>query len=208
MSLDTYANLKAEVADWLNRTDLTTQVPTFITLAEAEMKRKLRIATTRTTITISAEETTLPADTAELRSISLESASPSQDLPFRFGTPEMLAERRARNAAVTGRPTGAIVVGSTLVVSPVPDQSYTARITYFTQVIPLSDSVTTSDVLTDAPDAYLYGALLQSAAYLEHDERIPVWQEKFDKAIDQLNVARENQEHGASVRAVRGGLRW
>ena len=36
MALDgTYAGLKASVADWLNRADLTAVVPDFITLAEA-----------------------------------------------------------------------------------------------------------------------------------------------------------------------------
>lgn len=34
MALDTYTNLKAEIASYLNRSDLTTYIPDFITLAE------------------------------------------------------------------------------------------------------------------------------------------------------------------------------
>ena len=37
MALTTYTELKAAIADWLNRSDLTSQIPDFITLAEAEM---------------------------------------------------------------------------------------------------------------------------------------------------------------------------
>jgi hypothetical protein len=203
MSFTTYALLQTAVADWLNRTDLTSQIPDFITLAEAEMQRRLRRTTVRGTITISAEETTLAAAVAELRSIHLETGNPTRDLPLRIGTPEMVAERRARNSAVTGRPTDAAVLGRTLVVAPVPDQSYTARIVYYSALSPLSALNTSNAVLVEAPDAYLFGALLQAAPYLQHDERIPVWQSKFDAAIDSLNNVRDREEHSASIRNVR-----
>lgn len=203
MSFSNYTDLKAAVADWLNRTDLTTQIPDFIGLAEAELKRRLRRTSTRTTLSISTESTTLPSDVAELRSIYLESGSPTQDTPIRIVTPEMFAERRARGGAVAGRPTDAMILGGTLYVQPVPDQTYTARIIYFTSISPLTASNTTNVVLTEAPDAYLFGTLLQAEPFLEHDERIPLWREKFDRAIDQLNLVRESEEYHASVRSIR-----
>jgi len=43
MSLDTYANLQLEIADYLNRSDLTTNIPTFIKLAESKINRDLRL---------------------------------------------------------------------------------------------------------------------------------------------------------------------
>ena len=203
MALSTYSDLKASVADWLNRTDLTNQVVDFISLAEAEMKRRLRRSSTRTTISISSEETALPADCAELRAISLESSSPQRDAPLNLCTPEMLAETRARNSGVAGRPTDAAFMAGNLVVSPVPDQTYTARIFYFTQLTPLSNSAPTNAVLAEAPDAYLYGALLQAEPFLEHDERVGLWQQKFDRAIDQLNEVRVREEYSASLKDVR-----
>lgn len=203
MSLTSYTNLQAAVADWLNRTDLTAQIPDFISLCEAEMKRRLRRTSTRTTLTISSESTTLPSDVAELRTIYLESASPTEDTPIRIGTPEQFAERRARGGAVVGRPSDAMVLGGTLYVAPAPDQAYTARIIYFTSITPLSGSVSTNAVLAEAPDAYLYGTLLQAEPFLEHDERAPLWKAKFDAAIDQLNYVRESEEYHASVRDVR-----
>ena len=42
MALSTYTELKASVADWLNRTDLTSVIPDFIALAEAQIERTLR----------------------------------------------------------------------------------------------------------------------------------------------------------------------
>lgn len=203
MSLDSYTNLKLSVADWLNRTDLTLQIPDFIDLAEAEMMRRLRRTSTRTTLSISTEATVLPTDVAELRSIYLESGFPSQDNPIRLCTPEMYAERRARNQNVAGRPTDAMVLGGTLYVQPIPDATYTARIIYFAQLTPLSASVATNAILNEAPDAYLFGALLQAAPFLEDEAKMAVWQSKFDNAIEQLNMVRENEEYHASIRDVR-----
>ncbi len=203
MALNSYTNLKSAIADWLNRTDLTTQIPDFITLAEAEMKRRLRRSSTRANLTISAYETTLPSDAAELRSIRLVSGDAYRDYPLRVGSKEMVDERNARGAGETGRPDTACIFGSKLLVAPQPDQSYTAEIVYFTQLTPLSDSVTTNTILTEAPDAYLFGALLQSAPFLEDEDRIPVWKQKFDDAIEQLNDVRTREEYGASFRAIR-----
>lgn len=203
MSLDTYSNLQTEIADWLARTDLTARIPTFITLAEVEIKRRLRRTSVAGTLTVSAETVAIPVAIAELRSISLVSSSPSLDYPIRICTPEMLAERKARNAGIAGRPTDMAVMGSNFVFSPAPDQSYTANIFYFSSLTPLSGSVATNTVLIEAPDAYLFGALLQAEPFLEHDERMATWQGKFDNAIDQLNNVRDREEYAASIRDVR-----
>ena len=41
MPLSNYSELQASVADWINRDDLTDQIPDFITLCEASMQRRL-----------------------------------------------------------------------------------------------------------------------------------------------------------------------
>lgn len=202
MALSTYSELQASVAGWLNRSDLTVVIVDFVALAEATIKRRLRRRTARASIPIASASVTLPADCAELRSISFVSTSYGQDLPIRIGTPEQLAEVRARHSA-TGRPVQAAVIGAQLVFAPAPDAVYTADITYFQQLTPLTASAPSNVVLTEAPDAYLFGALLQAAPYLAHDERIPVWQSRFDAAIDELNAVREHEELNASVRPVR-----
>ena len=75
MALTTYTELKASVADWLNRTDLTTEIPDFISLAEAQMERTLRTRQmlTRTTLTVDSEFETTPADFLEVRALKLTS---------------------------------------------------------------------------------------------------------------------------------------
>lgn len=194
-----YTELKASVAEALNRTDLSGAIPGFIRLAEAEIDRVLRRTSTRATINVSAASTTLASGIAELRSVRLVTASHHQDVPLDVVTPEMLAFRKAGYSA-TGRPRVAAVVGSNLLLAPAPDQAYSAEVIYFPALSKLSDSNTTNVVLTEAPDLYFYGALKHSAPFLEHDERLPMWKALSDAAIEQLHARREREEHGANMR--------
>ena len=43
MALTTYAELQTAVANYLARTDLTSQIPDFIYIAETRLRRQLRI---------------------------------------------------------------------------------------------------------------------------------------------------------------------
>ena len=69
---------------------------------------------------------------------------------------------------------------------------------YRASVPALSDSVTTNWLLTSAPDAYLYGALLQAAPYLSDDNRIGVWGSLYENAITELNADSDKAKHGGS----------
>ena len=42
MALTTYTGLKASIADFLNRDDLTSVIPDFVALAEAQINRDIR----------------------------------------------------------------------------------------------------------------------------------------------------------------------
>ena len=42
MAITTYSELQSAVADWLNRDDLTSVIPNFIELAEADLTRNLQ----------------------------------------------------------------------------------------------------------------------------------------------------------------------
>lgn len=203
LTLDTYTNLQATIGVWLDRTDLTDSIPAFIDLAEAEIDRVLRRTVSRQTITINSEATTLSATIAELRSIRLVTGSPTRDTAMDVITPEMLADVRARHGAVPGRPVAASVINGQIVVAPAPDTAYTAEIVAYLGLVPLSSTNATNVILTEAPDLYLYGALKHSAPFLQHDERLPLWTQLFQDALDQLHARRERQEHGANMRPMR-----
>jgi hypothetical protein len=203
MALDTYANLGAAVADWLNRTDLSVPILDFITLAEAKIRRQVRRKTVRATMTISSESTALPVDLAELRSAYPMTGSVALDQPLVQGTPEILATIRASANGVAGRPQAVAVIDDQLVVAPVPDQTYTLQITYYQTLAPLSMANPSNSILAEAPDIYLYGALAEAEPYLEHDERIATWKGLYNDAVTDLNNVREKEESTMSWKRAR-----
>ena len=73
MALGNYTELQASIADFLNRSDLTLVIPDFITMAEADMNRTLRIKdmSVRTRAPLSGQYLKLPPDFLGVRNIEL-----------------------------------------------------------------------------------------------------------------------------------------
>jgi hypothetical protein len=90
------------------------------------------------------------------------------------------------------------MTGAQFELYPVPDDIYTGELLYFAKIPALSDAATTNWLLTDSPDAYLYGALVHSAPYLKDDARIQVWAALYQSAIDNLNASSDNARHSGT----------
>jgi hypothetical protein len=187
MALSTYSELKSSVADWLNRDDLTTAIADFISLAEAQMERKLRTRQmlVRSNATIDTEYAAVPDDFLEAKSFKL-STNPVTALGFE--TIDSL-DNLSWNYPSASKPRFFSVVGGQFRFLPVPDSSYTGELAYYAKLSKLSTSNTTNWLLTAAPDAYLYGTLMQAAPYLKDDARIATWSALYSSALEDLQVA-------------------
>lgn len=187
MALSTYSGLKTSVADWLNRDDLTTAIADFISLAEAQMERKLRTRQmlVRANATIDTEYAAVPDDFLEAKSFKL-STNPVTALGFE--TIDSL-DNLSWNYPSASKPRFFSVVGGQFRFLPVPDSSYTGELAYYAKLSKLSDSNTTNWLLTSAPDAYLYGTLMQAAPYLKDDARIATWSALYSSALEDLQIS-------------------
>jgi hypothetical protein len=185
MSFSDYTGLLSAVASWMRRADLTVQIPDFISLAEAELNRRLRAPQmlSRTPLTISSETTALPADFLSVR--SLRNTTTAQVL--RAVSPETMDDDRATYDYSAGDPLRYCVEGLNLRVSPVPGDSVSASLLYYA-ALPALASSSTNWLLTLYPDAYLYAALLQGALYLRSDERVPMWSAALDRIVSEINT--------------------
>ena len=194
MALTTYTELKASIADWLNRTDLTTTIPDFISLAEAQIERTLRTRQmiVRANASFDSEYGAVPADFLETKSLKLTSTNPLTPLAF-LSIDDMDAARSHYTAS--GRPRFFSVVGGQFRISPTPDATYTAELIYFAKLSKLSSTVASNWLLTSSPDIYLYGSLLQAAPYLQDDARIQTWATLYERALNDLRTA---DDRGAS----------
>ena len=184
MALDTYANLKTAVGDFLNREDLTSAIGDFIALAEAQMQREIRHwrMEKRATATVSDRYTALPSDFHEPVSLYIDGANPSlQPIPQ-----HQMQDKRSSTADATGVPRFYCITAGEIELYPTPS-SGTLELYYLAQIPSLSATNASNWLLEEAPDAYLYGALLQSAPYLMDDERLAVWSGLYLAAITALN---------------------
>jgi hypothetical protein len=188
MALTTYTELKTSIGDWLNRTDLTSAIADFISLAEAQIERQLRTRQmiTRSNADISTEYAALPGDFLETKSFKLTSTNPVT--PLIFQTIDALDDL-SRTLSYPSRPKYFGIVGGQIRVVSTPDTTYTTELIYYSKLSKLSSTVSTNWLLSASPDIYLYGSLLQAAPYLQDDARIPMWSNLYDRALTDLQTA-------------------
>ena len=202
MALTTYTELKASVADWLNRSDLTAAIPDFISLAEAQIERTLRTRQmiVRANASFNVEFGATPADFLEVRSFKLSGTNPPT--PLSFMTIDALDAESTKFTA-SGRPKFFGIVGGQFRLVPTPDSNYATELTYYAKLSKLSASVATNFILSASPDIYLYGALLQAAPYLQDDNRISVWATLYERALNDLQTADDRASTSGGVLLTR-----
>ena len=205
MSFTSYSDLQTTIAGYLARTDLTTQIPDFIRLAETRLRRDLRIRQmlkSVTTATVAADSTVeLPSDFLEVRDFVVV-GNPVQ--PLNYFSPSAF-NRNTRTWEI-GKPNSYTVLANDFQLSPVPDAVYTVQLFYFAAPTFLSDSNTSNVFLANTPDALLYGALLEAAPYLMDDARINTWGTMFDRAMASITRSDEQGQYSGVPLAIKTTL--
>ena len=203
MAIGTYAQLKTAVANWLDRSDLTDRIPEFITLAEARFNRELRIRDMETVSTAistvaGTREYSLPTGFVQMKEFHL---STDPLTPLAYITPEMMTRLWAGSAQA--KPQVFTIIADKVRLGPGPDAVYTTSMLYYKTFTALSDSATTNDMLTNNPDVYLYGTLLEAEPFIMNDQRIPVWLGAFDKAVASIqNQDNKDRHSGSNLRVM------
>ena len=191
----TYSELKTRIASYLNRSDLTSELDGFIDQTEAELNRMLRTADMVKRATATAELQYLSLPTDWLEAINVEIAS-NNFQPVLQQSIESLDMYRAANDNQTGQPIYFALVDNTMEFAPSPDKSYTLQLTYYARLASLSDSNTTNFVSNNHPDVYLYGALKHASIFLMEDDRVALFSNLFDKALEEMRMEQEYREFG------------
>ena len=204
MALNTYTSLKASIANWLNRSDLTAEIQDdFIKLTEADLNSKLRVRSmiAQTNITINAETAALPTDFLQIRNFYI--LSGQTKTPLVYTTPASMDT--TSGTSTTGLPTTFTILGDTLRFSPKPDATYTAVMNYFKKFPALSSTNATNYILENHPAIYLYGSLFHAANFLGgiNPQQIQTWQQMFATALERLELNDREDEYNGSPLQVR-----
>ena len=203
MAIGTFAQLKTAAANWLDRSDLTDRIPEFIVLAEARFNRILRIRdmeTVSTAISTAAgtREYSLPTGFVQMKEFHL---TTDPLTPLAYITPEMMTRIWAGSAQ--GKPEVFTIIADNVRLGPNPDAVYTTSMLYYKTFTALSDEATTNDMLTNNPDVYLYGTLLEAEPFIMNDVRVPLWLQAFEKAINDIqNQDNKDRHSGSQLRVM------
>lgn len=85
-------------------------------------------------------------------------------------------------------------------VAPTPDLPYTFEVLYYERIQPLDSANQTNWFTVYAPQALLYGSLLQAMPFLKNDDRIPMWQTQYSAIMQTLKS--EDQQRLADRQAI------
>lgn len=195
MAVDTYSNLKTEIANHLDRDDIDGPIDTFIDLVESYHKREVRIRQmlTRANITVDQRYVALPSGLLEVKLFRL-LTDPVRLLEYL--TPVELTRERIE---LDRRPRY-FTIHDQFEFDAKPDDSYTGELVYYDTPTPLDSQNTTNVILDAAPELYLYGALALAEPYLANDERV-IWAQRYADARDKVNDLAIRQRHVGPLRA-------
>lgn len=183
MSLDTYANLKTAVADWMADDDLATQITDFVTLCEAELNRELRVRRMEqrayTTTVASQDFYAWPTDLLEVRNIFVD-GDPDRALIYRTAS----QMRELDDGTGNSTPSYWSDVQAALQLQPVPTASLTIAIDYYKRLALATDL--TNWLLTYHPDVYLFGTLRKAGPYMTEETRLAQWERAYMVALESV----------------------
>lgn len=165
-----YASLQARAAKYLNRGDLTDDLPTFVQLAERRLATDIESSPAVATENVSA-------------------GAASLILAPTYGVVRALAWRRNGRDEPVMADLRVNATGRTEVFfDPIPLAASVLVVEHEPALVPLSNANPSNAVLAQAPNAYLYAVLLEATPYLMEDERIPTWGAAYQTAVDGYNA--------------------
>ena len=205
MAISNYIELKNAVANWLDRDDLTDRIPEFIALCEARFNRALRIRameTKQTASTVAGQRNlALPARFIQMRNFQVNTANLT---PLQYVTPEIYD--RLYGAANTGTPEVYTIIADELQFGPIPATAQTVEMLFYQSFQALSDANPTNWVITNAPDVYLYGSLMEAEPFIMNDARVQLWATGFQTAVGDIQEQDNKDRHsGSALRVMNTG---
>lgn len=189
----TYATLQTDIAGYLHRTDLTASIPGFIALAEAYMLRELALREVETSVSgvTAGAVIALPADFASLVRLTVTYGGVEYDLDYSV-------QPMSHAGSV---PQSYRIESNALRLFPEPTSGYTYTLYYRATIAPLSGTVTTNWLLTNAPDLYLYASCLEGAKNIRDAEQVATLSAQVGPLLD--SVRRLSERKG---QPARGGM--
>ena len=188
----TYDSLVADISSYLERTDTATlqKIPTFIMLAEQVIASQIKFLGNLTvnTSTMTTSQPIIDKPARWHKTVSMNVTINGSKQPILLRKYEYLREYWP-DATDTGVPKFYSDYDYThWLVAPTPADDFVFEVLYYERIQPLDSSNQTNWFTIYAPQALLYGSLLQAMPFLKNDERIPMWQAQYDLIMQTLKA--------------------
>jgi len=186
-SVMTYDSLVEDIQSYLERSDAATlaKIPQFIMLAEQIIASEIKFLGNLVVVTSNMVlgEATIAKPARWRKTVSMNVTVVSKRQPVLLRTYEYLREYWP-NPSSTDVPLYFCDYDyEHWLVAPTPASAYSYEVLYYERNQPLDSSNQSNWFTQYAPQALLYGSLLQAMPFLKNDERIPMWQGQYDKII-------------------------
>jgi hypothetical protein len=198
-----YTDLQTTVADYLARSDLSSQIPLFIQMAENRLRRDLRIRqmlkVVTTTTTANDPTVAVPTDFLEMRDLHIE-ANPIHALIYQ--NPSNFFRNTKAGTLTGGYPNNYTIMGSEFQFAPIPDAEYTLKMVYYAAPTYLSSTTSSNVFLANCPDLLLYASLGEAEPYLMNDARIATWAQLYDRGLNSLTISDDAGEQPSAPMVI------
>lgn len=210
--MPTLASLSADVTGWLNRGDVGSLIPGWVTMTETDCNEQLRA---RCMVVggiqaIDAPFIALPSDFASMHSLRDARSGRLLKLEDEFSGPP------GNDFNTWERVHAYRLIGDCIEFLPhpvIPDppvegwQPQTVMMRWFQKLPPLRDPQDTNNVLTELYSVYLFGVCRYGAMYELDDERAQQMTQAFNQAVGFANLWKQSSDYsGAPLRAVAGAV--
>lgn len=175
MPFSNYTELQALVASYLARSDLTTEIVDFIRLAEIHVQNALELPRSRKTATGTAATANIAFPADFLEAVNLKVGDFNVDIVARATWEDV----KARNAT-SGQPRAAVIT-SQIELAPTPSGSPAYTLDYWAGIPALSGGNPSNHLLATYPELLLFGALLESDAFLQIPAQESVWYPHYER---------------------------
>ena len=188
----TYSSLAADIETYLERTDQATidKIPTFIMLAEQVLAADLKFLGNLTVAASNMVEgqATIDKPARWRKTVSMNVTVSGQRQPVLLRKYEYLREYWPDPAQEDVPKYYCDYDYTHWLVAPTPADDYSYEVLYYERLAPLDSSNQSNWFTQYAPQALLYGSLLQAMPFLKNDERMGMWQAQYDQIVNVLKT--------------------
>ena len=204
MALASYNDLLAAVANRMNRSDLAALIPEFVSCAEAEFNRVLRLPfqyTPDALLSVSSRYTNLPADFLQMDRVFW--IDNTRRRPLQYAGIDYRTHDDGTDTS--NRPAEYAIKGAQIEIIPAPTVSLSLRISYWAKIPALLGEV--NKLFASHPDLYLYRACYEAAVYMMDQERMTFYLGLYDRLMTEVKEIERNSQK-RTPQSLRTDVPW